>query len=146
MSLASQNYRKGLQMTTETKKERLTFICECNGCRAIPKAFDSYYVEAIAEEVNGYYFSPATRRWFGVRLTGFVKLSSGGVIIKSTQKAGFADSDGREINHAYICKYGNFVTDYRYKTATQARKGLFEGSEAVAECSCHGCQIDRAGR
>jgi len=123
----------------------MTFVCTCNGCRAIPKAFDSSHVEAIAEEVNGYYFSAGTRRWFGTRLTGFMKLSCGGVIIKSTQKAGFSDSDGREINHAYVCKYGNLVTDYKYKTATQARKGLFKGLDALAQCSCHGCQADRAG-
>ena len=129
----------------ETKK-KLTFTCTCNGCRNIPKRFDSYQVEVIANEVEGYYFSPDTRRFFGVRLTGFYNLASGGVLITSTQKAGWEISDGREYNHAYFCKYGNLVKDFRFKSKTQAKKAIFTGSDAVEACSCHGCQIDRAGR
>ena len=129
-----------------TKENKLTFPCTCNGCRAIPARFDGYYVEGIIENLQGHYFSPATRRFFGTRLTGFYTLASGGVLITSTQRAGFEDKDGREINHAYFCKYGNLVEDYRFKTKTQARKGLFCGSEKVLSCACHGCQLDRAGR
>ena len=131
-------------MTTETQK--ITFPCTCNGCRAIPARLDSYYVEGIVENLQGHYFTPATRRFFSVRLTNFHTLSSGGVLVISTQAAGFDKSDGREINHAYFCKYGNLVTDIRFKTKTQARKGLFTLSDKVLACECHGCQLDRAGR
>ena len=132
-------------MTNQTTN-KLTFTCTCGGCRGVSKRFDSYYLEGIVEELEGFYFSPGTRRFFGTRLTGFHKLSSGGVLITSTQRAGFNDSDGREFNHAYFCKYGNLVKDFRFKTKTQARKAIFAGSDAVEACSCHGCQIDRAGR
>lgn len=125
---------------------KITFTCTCNGCRNIPKRFDSYYVEAIVDELEGYYFAPGTRRFFHVRLTGFYTLSTGGVLITSTQAAGFSESDGREINHAYFCKYGHLVADIRYKTKIQARKGLFTLSDKVTACECHGCQLDRAGR
>ena len=127
----------------ETQKKPLTFICRCNGCRKVAKRYDSYYVESIAQETEGFYFSENTRRFFGVRLTGFYTLSGGGVLITSTKKAGFDTADGREIDHAYFCKFGNFVVNYDYKTKSQARKGLFSGSEAVDSCSCHGCQIER---
>jgi len=133
-------------METTTEKAKLTFTCTCNGCRQVPKRFDSSYVEGIAEETEGFYFSANTRKFFGVRLTGFYTLSGGGVVVIATQKAGFSDEAGREINHAYFCKFGNLVKDFHYKTKIQARKSLFEGSEAVDACSCHGCQIERAGR
>lgn len=128
------------------QNDKLTFTCTCNGCRGITKRFDSMYIEGILEEIEGFYFSPGTRRFFGVRLTGFYKLSSGGVLVTSTQKAGFDASDGREINHAYFCKYGNLVSDVRFKSKVQARKGLFTLSDKVLACDCHGCAIDRAGR
>jgi len=130
--------------TTEQKTEIPTFLCTCNGCRQVPKRFDSSYVEVIAQETEGFYFSPNTRKFFGVRLTGFYTLSSGGVLITATQKAGFSDSEGREINHAYFCKFGNLVKDFHYRTKLQARKNLFEGANDVDSCSCHGCQIERA--
>lgn len=135
-----------MNATENTNQAKLTFPCTCNGCRAIPARFDSYYIEGIIENLQGYYFSPATRRFFGTRLTGFYTLASGGVLITSTQRAGFDDSAGREINHAYFCKYGNLVKDYRFKTKIQARKGLFCGSDEVLKCECHGCQLDRTGR
>ena len=132
--------------TNETKKEILTFLCSCNGCRKVSKRFDSSYVESIAQETEGFYFSASTRKFFGTRLTGFYTLASGGVVITSTQKTGFSDSEGREINHAYFCKFGNLVNDFHYKTKTQARKGLFrDGADLVDACACHGCQIERAG-
>jgi hypothetical protein len=133
-------------METTTQKEKLTFLCSCNGCRQVPKRFDSSHVEAIAQETEGFYFSANTRKFFGVRLTGFYTLGSGGVVVTATQKAGFSDSEGREINHAYFCKFGNLVQDFHYKTKTQSRKGLFrDGAELVDACACHGCQIERAG-
>jgi hypothetical protein len=132
-------------MNTSTAN-KITFTCSCNGCRAISKRFDSSYVEAIVEELEGYYFSPNTRRFFGTRLTGFYTLSSGGVLITSTQRAGFDSTAGREINNAYFCRYGNLVEDIRFTSKVQARKGLFTLSYKVEACSCHGCQLDRAGR
>ena len=131
-------------MNTETKK--LSFTCTCNGCRAVPARFDSYYIEGIIQELQGHYFSPSTRKFFRTRLINFWNLSSGGVLITSTQAAGFEASDGREYNHAYFCKYGHLVADIRYKTKIQARKGLFTLSDKVTACECHGCQLDRAGR
>ena len=128
------------------QNNKLTFTCTCNGCRGIAKRFDSNYIEGVIEEIEGFYFSPSTRRFFGARLTGFYKLSSGGVLVTSTQRAGFDTSAGREINHAYFCKYGNLVVDIHYKSKVQARKGLFTLSDKVDACDCHGCAIDRAGR
>lgn len=130
--------------TTEQKTAVPTFLCTCNGCRQAPKRFDSSHVEVIAQETEGFYFSESTRKFFGVRLTGFYTLSGGGVLITATQKAGFDSSAGREINHAYFCKFGNLVQDFHYSTKLQAKKNLFEGANAMDSCSCHGCQIERA--
>ena len=132
----------------ETKeKAKLSFICACNGCLGIAREYHYSHISGILTQLNGDYFSESTRRFFGARVTGFrVLYAEQGVIVFSTQKAGFDASEGREINHAYFCRYGNLVTDYHYKTATQARKGLFEGIEKMLSCNCHGCQIDRAGR
>ena len=131
-------------MATQDKK--LTFTCTCNGCRAVPARFDSYYIEGIIQELQGHYFSESTRKFFRTRLINFWNLSSGGVLITSTQAAGFNASDGREYNHAYFCKYGNLVTDIQFKSKKQAGKGLFTLSDKVLACDCHGCQLDRAGR
>ena len=124
-------------------KDRLAFICTCKGCLGIPARFDSYYVEEIVKDLQGFYFSPNTRKAWGTRLTGFYKLASGGVLITSTQKA---FNTGRDINHAYFCKYGHLVDHLRLSTKSQARKALFTLSDKVLDCDCHGCQIDRAGR
>ena len=131
----------------QIKERKLTFVCTCNGCLGISKEYHYSHVSGILTQLNGHYFSESTRRFFGARVTGFrVLYAERGVIVFSTQKAGFDDSAGREINHAYFCRYGNLATDYHYKTAKDARKGLFEGIEKIAGCNCHGCQIDRAGR
>jgi hypothetical protein len=133
-------------MSTSTATSKLTFTCECGGCRGIAKRYDSSYIEGIIQELEGHYFSPSTRRFFGTRLTGFYTLSGGGVLITSTQKAGFDSSAGREIGHAYFCRYGTLVTDIRFNTKVQARKGLFTLADKLDYCACHGCKIDRAGR
>jgi hypothetical protein len=119
-------------------QDKLTFSCCCNGCRGITKRFDSYQVQVIAEETEGFYFSPSTRRFFRVRLADFHRLSGGGIVITSTKSAGPSTSDGREIDHAYFCKYGEIVENYTFTTKTQARKGLFSGSDSILNCSCHG--------
>ena len=129
---------------TTTQTQTPTFLCTCNGCRQIAKRFDSSHVEYIAQEVEGFFFSDSTRKFFGTRLTGFYTLSGGGVLITSTQKAGFDSSAGREYSHAYFCKFGNLVESFRYSTKLQARKNLFEGANLMEDCSCHGCQIERA--
>jgi hypothetical protein len=130
-------------MTQETQNKKLTFVCTCNGCLQMPKDYHFTHCSSIVAELNGHYFSPSTMRFFGSRVTGFrVLYSSGGVIITSTQKAGFDDSLGREIVHTYFCKYGNLVEAYHYKNAREAQKNLFEGSDKVDSCTCHGCQIE----
>jgi hypothetical protein len=131
-------------MNTTEQKTELSFPCTCNGCRQVPKRFDSHHVETIASEVEGFFFNESTRKFFGTRLTGFYTLSSGGVLITSTQKAGFDSSAGREYSHAYFCKFGNLLEAFRYSTKLQARKNLFEGANLADSCSCHGCQIERA--
>jgi len=135
-----------MEQATTTSTTVPVFYCTCNGCRQIPKDYHRTTTAGILAELNGYFFSPSTMKFFGSRVTGFrVLYSVGGVVITSTQRAGMMDSDGREYSLAYFCKYGNLVDSLRYPTSAEVRKELqAERRDIIEACTCHGCQIEKA--
>jgi hypothetical protein len=135
-----------MEQATTTSTEVPVFYCTCNGCRQVPKDYHRTSTAGILAELNGHFFSPSTMKFFGSRVTGFrVLYSVGGVVITSTQRAGFNDSDGREYSLAYFCKFGNLVDAFRFPNSATVRKELqAQRVEIISACPCHGCQIERA--
>jgi hypothetical protein len=129
-----------------SRTEIPSFPCTCNGCNGRPVDYHRTTTAGILTELNTYYFSPSTMKFFGSRVTGFRVLHSvGGVVITSTQRAGFNDSDGREYSLAYFCKFGNLVDAFRFPNSATVRKELqAQRVEIISACPCHGCQIERA--
>lgn len=129
----------------------MAFICECNGCRNFPKDFKGrqYWKNVAKDEVNGFYFSDSTMKFFSCRITDFFPLKNGGAVFYTTQRAGFDNYD-RERRWVVVCPFGEIVADSklgRYSVDSKSAKkferarnlGVFD--RIAGFCACHGCQI-----
>jgi hypothetical protein len=150
-------------MNTSTKKNnKLTFACECNGCRGYAKRpAEIWHESQIASKANGYYFSRDTMRIFSSRISDFkpVGISPSGVDSLMVIVSSRYDIDGAKRYYEIItlCPYGELNREFkdsdngepinRYTSLNAARKSArWNCTIAALVCSCHGCQIDRAGR
>lgn len=137
---------------------KLKFDCSCNGCRNYPKRPAQIWHESQIKSVtNGYFFSPDTMKFFKSRVSDFkpVGISESGIpslaVIVSSK---FGDDSPRHYEIVIICPYGELWRDnetagelVKYESLRAARRSKtwqFNISRPI--CTCHGCQLDRAGR
>lgn len=135
---------------------RKFFACECDGCRGYRINFEDmrYQSARAVESVKGHYFSAGAVRFFGVKVTHFYPLQNSGAVFFQTLKSSFGDSP-RVRSWVVYCPYGNLVddlsTDDRLLVTDKGLRGMLRQLErgefdTIAKlCTCHGCQIDRAG-
>lgn len=104
------------------------------------KDYQRAYSESAASEVEGYYFTPSTMKYWKSRLLGHTILSNGACVFKISQP----DYDGvREFRLIYACKYGQVVHVAKYESSRKADTNTLSDEFRVTDCLCHGCQIDR---
>lgn len=137
---------------------KLKFDCTCNGCRNYPrKPAQIWHQDQIKTVSNGYFFSPDTMRFFKSKIVDFkaVGISSSGIdslaVIVSSK---FGDDSPRHYEIVIVCPYGELWRDgqdtgelIKYDTLRAARKSkTWTLNRPAPVCTCHGCQLDRAGR
>ncbi len=138
---------------------RLSFKCNCNGCRGYsPRVSDIYDIRQLSSKVEGHYFSPSTMRFFNSRLGNWRRLDNpaapagvdklDGIAVIVSSKYGY-EGAAREYEIITVCGYGTItrqdsagVLD-KYSTSKAANKALMVAAYPL-NCSCHGCQLDRA--
>ena len=127
------------------------FPCECRGCRGYAADLDSVWdTRQIPNKVQGYYFSESTRRFFHSRINSFRRLAGGSLAVRESL-AGDMNNETRVHRVTVWCRYGHLVNgdiaDSTYSTGAKASTAMRALPDtAAAECDCHGCQLDRAGR
>lgn len=138
-----------------------TFTCTCKGCRRRTAAFNriDYGADSLAAELQGYYFSADTRRFFRSRVLRVVILPRDGIggaaIVES--KAGDMDNSYRKFCVTHWCKYGTLVDRDQFgneiktewltgKPAHRYAADTEKIAAVIAGCDCHGCTLDREGR
>ena len=149
-------------MDTSTKQNnKLTFACECNGCRGYAKRpAEIWHESQIADKSNGHFFSKPTMRYFNSRIADFkpVGISPSGIsslMVIVSNKRDYETARTYEI--VTLCPYGELAREWaiaadggpitEYATLYKARKSARWNCNIAAQiCDCHGCQIDRAGR
>ena len=137
----------------------LSFKCSCNGCRGYsPRVAEIYDIRQLSSKVEGHYFSPATMKFFNSRLGNWRRLDNpaapagvdklDGIAVIVSSKYGY-EGAAREYELITVCGYGTItrqdsagVLD-KYPTSKAANKALAAAAYPL-ECSCHGCQLDRA--
>ena len=137
----------------------LRFDCTCNGCRNYP-TFPAgvWHASQIAGQAQGYYFTPATMKYFNSRIADFkpVGISPRAyslMVIVSSKRL----DDTRLYEIVTLCPYGELAREWNkdadgkpithYETLAKARKSArWNCSIAPQICNCHGCQLDKAGR
>lgn len=142
----------------ETQKKEITFTCTCNGCRNYPtRPAQITYWQEIASKTQGYFFSRESMKIFSSRVSDFkpVGISVTGekslaVIVSS--RYGYEGAP-RYYEVVILCPYGNLWRDsdeqglVKYDSLAKARKSaIWTGNHPRPICTCHGCQLDEAGR
>ena len=142
-------------MTNKTNT-KLTFNCTCSGCRGyFSRPAEIWHESQIAGKTNGYYFSRDTMKFWRSRVVEFKPIENpngeipGLAVIVSSK---YPDAAARQYEVLTICQYGEVNRDYAfgnigmvYYETLKAAKKAFESVAYPGECSCHGCQLDRAG-
>ena len=151
------NLWKGTKEMETKETQKLTFTCSCNGCRNYPtRPAEIWHESQIASKAQGYFFTPETMRYFSSRIADFKpvgispRADSLAVIVSS--KFGYEYPRHYEI--VVLCPYGEIWRDdqtagelVKYETLKKARASKTWNFQMPAPvCSCHGCQLDRAGR
>jgi hypothetical protein len=136
--------------TAQEQGQKLSFPCTCNGCRNYPKGnrLEQNYWQGLVLQLESNYFSPNNRAFHGSRITDWNNFYTGhdvyGLSIKETRRA----YEGREYAVSLWCRYGSLVDSIKQESARSANKFMKsdEALEMIKSCSCHGCQLDKAGR
>ncbi len=136
--------------TTQEQEQKLQFNCTCNGCRNYPKGnrLEQNYWQGLILQLESNYFSPNNRAFHGSRITDWNNFYVGndvyGLSIKETRNA----YEGREYAVSLWCRYGSLVDSIKQESARYANKFMKsdEALKMISDCSCHGCQLDKAGR
>jgi len=139
---------------------KIQFNCECNGCRNYSRRpAEIWHESQIASKTNGYYFSRETMRLFSSRIVDFKRIESNlredldglAVIVSSRYDT---DNSTRYYEILTICAYGDVTRPYtnidgdpivKHDSLKSARAAYYLLG-ALYPCSCHGCQLDKAGR
>jgi len=134
-------------MTTAT-----AFTCTCNGCRNYPtRPAEIWHQDQIAsKESETHFFSKSAMRFFSSRVADFKEVrregevSSLSVIVSS--RHGYEGAE-RYYEVVILCPFGVVHRESaQFESLRIARKGWDLALASFDPCSCHGCQLDRAGR
>ena len=145
-------------ITVENKK--LSFDCECNGCRNYPtRPAEIWHTAQLEGKTQGYFFEPSSMKMFSSRVSDFkpVGISKSGIsslyVIVSSRYGIKGASRYYEI--LIVCPFGNVSRDWqdeganlaKFDTLAKTRKSArWTGNAPRPICNCHGCQLDEAGR
>jgi hypothetical protein len=140
-------------MNTATEGEqKLSFACTCNGCRNYPtRPAEIWHEQQVAsKESETHFFSASAMRFFSSRIADFKAVDNGGkvqslsVIVSS--KHGYEGAE-RYYEVVTLCPFGTVHRESaQFESLRIARKGWDLALASFAPCSCHGCQLDKAGR
>lgn len=144
---------------TQEKSTKLSFSCNCNGCRNYPTRPGEVWNEhQIAGKAQGYFFTPDTMRFFKSRIADFKPVgisprADSLMVIVSNKR----DDDTRTYEIVTLCPYGELGREWlkdsdgspiaNYESLYKARRSARWNCTIAAQiCDCHGCQLDSAGR
>jgi hypothetical protein len=131
---------------------KLSFPCSCNGCRNYPtRPAEVWHQDQIAsKESETHFFSKSAMRFFSSRISAFKEVDNGGkvqslsVIVSS--RHGYEGAK-RYYEIVTLCPFGTVHRESaQFASLRLARKGWDLALASFVPCSCHGCQLDRAGR
>lgn len=140
---------------------KLKFDCTCNGCRNYPRKPAQIWHESQIKSVsNGYFFSSDTMKFFKSRISDFKPVGiskSGEMSLAVIVSSKWNDEYPRHYEIVVICPYGEVTREsdqqitglVKYDSLRQARNSKtwnFQVLRDTFKCSCHGCQLDEAGR
>lgn len=133
----------------QTEKDSGTvaaYPCTCRGCRGYRQDYSGiYHADQIADRIRGHYFDADTKRFFRSRVNAWRELPGGGFVVRESV-SGDWDHSYRVHRVVTFCPYGELVEQSeKFSTGKRAEVAFRQVSE-VAGCTCHGCEIDRAGR
>ena len=141
-----------MQEITTDNGQKLSFACTCNGCRNYPtRPAEIWHQDQIAsKESETHFFSKSAMRFFSSRVADFKEvrredaISSLSVIVSS--RHGYEGAE-RYYEVVTLCPFGTVHRESaQFASLRQARKAWDMALASFAPCSCHGCQLDRAGR
>ena len=134
-------------MTTAT-----AFTCTCNGCRNYPtRPAEIWHQDQIAsKESETHFFSKSTMRFFSSRVADFKEIRTEGAIsslsVIVSSRHGYEGAQ-RYYEIVILCPFGTVHRESaQFESLRLARKGWNLALASFNPCSCHGCQLDRAGR
>ena len=150
-----------MQETKETAPA-LRFDCACVGCRNYPtRPAEIWHESQIpGKEREGYFFTRDTMKAFSSRVSDFksVGISKSGILSLMVIVSSRYGIEGAERYYEVLtmCPYGVVSRDWsddqaeplmKFALLAKARKSKrWTGNAPRPVCSCHGCQIDEAGR
>jgi hypothetical protein len=138
--------------TTQEQGNKLTFMCECHGCRNYPtRPAEIWHESQIPSKEKGtYFFTKETMKFFSSRIVDFKpvgvfgEVDSLSVIVSS--RHGYEGST-RYYEIVTLCPFGTINRESdKFDSLRLARKNWDYTRKPAPVCSCHGCQIDKAGR
>jgi hypothetical protein len=140
----------------------LRFDCACNGCRNYPtRPAEIWHESQIPnKEREGYFFTRDTMKAFSSRISDFKEIGIsvsgiGSLMVIVSSRYGIEGAK-RYYEVLTMCPFGIVSRDWttdteeplaKYPTLAKARKSArWTGNAPRPLCSCHGCQLDVAGR
>jgi hypothetical protein len=132
---------------------KLSFPCACNGCRNYPtRPAEIWHQDQIAsKESETHFFSPSAMRFFSSRVADFKSVDTPSNEIKTlsvivSSRHGY-EGASRYYEIVTLCPFGTVHRESaQFESLRIARKGWDLALASFVPCSCHGCQLDRAGR
>ena len=128
------------------------FPCTCNGCRNYPtRPAEVWHQDQIAsKESETHFFSPSAMRFFSSRVADFKEVRKEGAIsslsVIVSSRHGYEGAE-RYYEIVTLCPFGTVHRESaQFANLRLARKGWDLALASFVPCSCHGCQLDRAGR
>jgi hypothetical protein len=139
--------------TTEQNEKKLSFSCTCNGCRNYPtRPAEIWHQDQIAsKESETHFFSPSAMRFFSSRVADFKSVDTASNEVKTlsvivSSRHGYEGAE-RYYEIVTLCPFGTVHRESaQFESLRIARKGWDLALASFVPCSCHGCQLDRAGR
>jgi hypothetical protein len=150
-----------MQETKETAPV-LSFACSCHGCRNYPAYPAQIWHESqiAGKEREGYFFSRDTMKLFSSKISdfqpfGISKRGISSLMVIVSSRYGIEGAE-RYYEVLIMCPYGIVSREWaadsdeplvKYPSLAKARKSArWTGNFPRPICSCHGCQLDEAGR
>jgi hypothetical protein len=141
-----------MEETTTESGQKLSFACTCNGCRNYPtRPAEIWHQDQIAsKEKETHFFTKSAMRFFSSRVADFKEIRTEGAIsslsVIVSSRHGYEGAE-RYYEIVTLCPFGTVHRESaQFESLRIARKGWDLALASFLPCSCHGCQLDRAGR